>query len=148
MGDLSPHFSRREFTCPCGCGFDKVDETLVQSLEALRSNLGDELGEEVVIQVHSGCRCPQHNRAVGGVPTSLHLLGKAADIHVQTRTGRQVLDLAQVAASAARVSAFYRGGIGVYERHLHLDIRGKTARWGKPWRAQSKSAASANGEGN
>lgn len=32
------------------------------------------------IYVNSGYRCPKLNRAVGGVPTSQHVIGQAADI--------------------------------------------------------------------
>jgi len=36
----------------------------------------------VVIEITSGYRNPQVNRAVGGVPNSAHALGLAADFHV------------------------------------------------------------------
>jgi hypothetical protein len=39
MGDLSAHFSRSEFACKCGCGFDDVKPDLIEALEALRAIL-------------------------------------------------------------------------------------------------------------
>lgn len=73
MGDLSPHFSRREFRCR-HCGRAVVTMRLVQLLERLREISG---GPLVIV---SGYRCPVHNRAVGGARASYHLRGMAADL--------------------------------------------------------------------
>ena len=35
------------------------------------------------IRINSGYRCPELNKAVGGVPNSQHVLGEAADIHCE-----------------------------------------------------------------
>jgi hypothetical protein len=40
--------------------------------------LRDAMGES--IKIGSGYRCPQLNKAVGGVPTSQHMKGEAADL--------------------------------------------------------------------
>jgi hypothetical protein len=40
--------------------------------------LRDAMGE--AIKIGSGYRCPQLNKAVGGVPTSQHMKGEAADL--------------------------------------------------------------------
>lgn len=74
--DLSKNFSRYEFACKCGCGFDRVNPRLVHLIQEIR----DEIGEPVVI--YSGCRCAKHNMAVGGVVDSAHTTGEAADIYV------------------------------------------------------------------
>ena len=42
--------------------------------------LRDVLG--VAIHVNSGYRCPELNKAVGGVPTSQHQKGEAADLSI------------------------------------------------------------------
>lgn len=74
MGDLSPHFNRREFACHhCGKIIDPPP-SLLASLEALRAMLGRP------IRIVSGTRCAAHNRAVGGARHSRHLLGDAADL--------------------------------------------------------------------
>ncbi len=70
---LSPHFTVRELSCPC-CGRIRVEPLLVRLLEELRAELGRP------IRVTSGYRCPDHNRAVGGVPRSRHLEGRAVDL--------------------------------------------------------------------
>lgn len=116
MGDLSPNFSTREFACKCGCGFgslsEHIDPRLIDALEILRSKCGDRR-----IRINSGCRCQSHNRAVGGAPTSQHLLGRAADISIDG------IDPVEVARRACRVDAFYRGGIKAYPSWTHVDVR-------------------------
>jgi len=74
MGDLSPHFSRWEFDCShCGA-LVGPDRELMSVLENLRNQLGREL---VIV---SGYRCPEYNARVGGIRSSQHLHGRAADI--------------------------------------------------------------------
>lgn len=68
MGDLSPHFSRKEFECRC-CGRLVLDDNLLDGLEALRKLAG------VPVVVNAGYRCRQHNQEVGGVPNSEHTRG-------------------------------------------------------------------------
>ncbi len=68
MGDLTKHFSRYEFECPC-CGAAPVGPTLVNALEQLRLRLGRP------ILINSGYRCRNHNEKVGGGHNSQHLLG-------------------------------------------------------------------------
>lgn len=120
MGDLSGHFSRREFACRC-CGGDRVDLGLVSALEQLRSLI------DRPIRIVSGYRCPDHNRLVGGAPNSYHTQGKAADIVCSD------LDIRQTIEAAEKVWAFWAGGIGAYPERgfVHVDIRPRRARWGK-----------------
>ena len=113
MGDLSAHFSRREFKCPC-CGFDTVDARLLEMLEALRELFGP-------VRVTSGCRCKAHNLAVGGSTRSQHLLGRAADI---------VIDgVAPWIITECCDEMGFDGGVGTYLWGNHLDSRGTKARW-------------------
>lgn len=44
--------------------------------------LRDAMGES--IKIGSGYRCPQLNKAVGGVPTSQHVKGEAADLCIDS----------------------------------------------------------------
>ncbi|MCL4838886.1 MAG: DUF882 domain-containing protein [Thermoanaerobaculia bacterium] len=128
MGDLSPHFSRREFRCRCGCGTMDVDPRLVAGLEKLREQLG---GRPIIVL--SGCRCPEHNAAVGGAAQSQHIAiekvqpGRAADIRA---IGLSVVDLYR---AAKRVPVFRSGGVGIYpgERFVHVDVREQPARWAR-----------------
>lgn len=120
MGDLTANFSRKEFACKCGCGFDSVNPALVAGLQALRDLVGRP------ITVTSGCRCPKHNASpkVGGAKNSQHLLGNAADIVISGMTPRQM------AAQAEQVAQFQTGAIITYTRNgfIHVDVRGKRYR--------------------
>lgn len=60
---------------------------IVQNLNGLAVNLLDPIRELYgkPIYINSGYRCPALNKAVGGVPTSEHMKGMAADI--DTRKG-------------------------------------------------------------
>ena len=78
------------------------------------------LGDKPIIII-SGYRCPAHNKDVKGVPKSQHLIGRAADIIVKG------VDLYAIIAVAE--SVFYNCGLGQYEHFIHVDTRGKAARW-------------------
>ena len=108
MGDLSAHFSRHEFACQCGCGYDAVDPRLIETLEFARSAVGGPL------HITSGCRCDAHNLAVGGVENSAHTRGKAADIScVDARTRHRLVQ------ALLEAGAF---GVGVAKSFVHADI--------------------------
>lgn len=79
-GDLSEHFSAREFRCHCGgrepgCLLTRVHRKLLESLEAHRAEYSP--GGLVIV---SGYRCPRRNVEVGGAAMSQHLYGTAADL--------------------------------------------------------------------
>ena len=121
MGDLSKHFDRHEFACPC-CDYFRLDPRLLTSLEELRF-----IGGEQPIYVLSGYRCAKRNKEIGGAELSYHLFGKAADIRIKGLT------LNQMYSWARRVGAFDQGGIGVYpaENFIHVDVRGYLSRWAR-----------------
>lgn len=113
MGDVSKNFSRREFACKCGCGFDAVDVDLLNGLQALRDNSGR------AITITSACRCESHNKKVGGASKSLHVKAKAADIVIQGLTPKEM------AALAEQVPQFQKGAIITYIKKgfIHVDVR-------------------------
>ena len=129
MGDITRSFSRNEFACKCGCGIDDPHPFLVVGLQALR----DKANYPLVIT--SGCRCFDHNEAVGGSFGSHHVpddgrYSRAADCYLVGVGLRQSVELATM------IPVFKSGGIGVYyDEHgarLHVDVRsGPPARWGK-----------------
>lgn len=117
MGDLARYFSRSEFACRCGCGLDTVDAELLEVLVDLRSWAGG------AVQINSGCRCPAHNRRVGGSTGSQHLYCRAADIVVSGKTPDQVADYLDDLYSD-------RYGLGRYNTFTHIDTRtAGPARW-------------------
>lgn len=87
MGTISKDFSYREFEAsPTAerkgiCNVittaavrDAVKELVEKVLQPLRDRVGHPL------RINSGYRCPELNRAVGGVATSQHVKGEAVDI--------------------------------------------------------------------
>ena len=91
MGTISKNFSYREFEespTAKAKGIHNVIDTF-EKRDALRSlvlevlqPLRDAWGKP--LHVNSGYRCPELNALVGGVPTSQHMEGEAADIATDT----------------------------------------------------------------
>ena len=116
------YFTRAEFRCPCGkCGGFPVepDEKRVRTVDAIRAKLGKPIG--IVDSGGSGVRCPEHNAKVGGVATSYHLKGMAADLHCATATTAELKNAAEAVMGKT-------GGIGLYDWGIHVDV-GKYSRW-------------------
>ena len=76
-------FNEKEFACRC-CG--ELPPFARENIEALVREVLDPAREKLgmPIVVNSGYRCPKHNREVGGVARSQHLVGEAADIRCHT----------------------------------------------------------------
>lgn len=120
MGDLTKDFSRKEFRCRCGrkdCDAAPIDMKLVTALQALRDLIG------APIHINSAVRCVRHNRRVGGVRNSRHLEGIAADIRCDELTPVELKKFAE------EIPEFANGGIGIYDWGIHVDVRGRRARW-------------------
>jgi uncharacterized protein YcbK (DUF882 family) len=109
---VGKNFKLSNFTCRCGCGEVLYTPSLVEALDDLQ----ERFQREVVVT--SGFRCEKRNKEVGGVPDSLHLNGQAVDFIVR-------------GVSPAKVVQYlsdYDGGVGEYERHVHIDS-GLKKRW-------------------
>ena len=123
MGDLTTNFSRHEFACQCGCGFDTVDIELIQVLEDIRAHF---FAKSLIIT--SGYRCHANNAKAGGSAKSQHLIGKAADFKVKDDCGYVnpglVYDYLDRKFPA-------RLGLGLYSNRVHVDVRSHAARWSK-----------------
>ena len=114
MGDLAEHFSRGEFACTCGCGFNTVDAELLTILVKIREHFGKKM------TITSACRCRSRNKVIGGAPSSWHIKGRAADVKVAG------IEPQLVAEAAAQYGA---SGIKTYSTWTHIDTRN-----GKLWR--------------
>ena len=112
------HFTRAEFMCKCGCGFQTVDAELLAVLEDLRDMY------QRPVRINSGCRCPQWNKQVGGEEGSEHLRGTAADIAIEGVATSGIYNY---------LIGQYPGkyGIGLYPTWVHIDVRQRMARWSK-----------------
>lgn len=113
---VGKHFSRSEFACKCGCGFDTVDTETIDVLDDLREAF------EQPAHINSGCRCPAHNKSEGGTDKSQHVLGRAADVVVNN-----VNPLTVYAYLDSKYKNKY--GIGSYSGFTHIDTRSYKARW-------------------
>lgn len=109
---MAMYFSTDEMVCKC-CGElpeGGVSETLLDKLDELRELVGE--------PIHVTCmyRCPEHNMYVGGVPNSVHTLGKAADIWCDGLSVDELADLA-VQVGFDGIGRYYSSGF------VHVDVR-------------------------
>lgn len=112
----SGYFQRSEFACKCGCGTNRVKQELIDTLNAVREELG------VPVTVTSGTRCAKHNAAVGGVANSNHITGEAADIKC-SQSASTVWSAVRSLWSKGKLPKL--AGLGRYDTFTHLDIAPK-----------------------
>ena len=120
---ITPHLTRGEIECHCGCGFGLEDNEftihVAQAFEQIRQRIGKP------ITVSSGCRCDAWNTLQGGTDHSQHLNCNALDL---------------ICPSSIDYEKFYKtcvsvignsGGVGYYQKQnfVHIDLRGWKARW-------------------
>ena len=113
---LSKNFSREEFACSDGCGFDVVDKELLDIVQDVRDHF------DRPVSISGGNRCwDNHVRiykelGLGTPPKkSGHLLGLAADIKVKGVSPTMV---------KAYVDRKYgeKVNIGLYNTFVHIGI--------------------------
>ena len=121
---LTKNFNKSEFDCSCNCEMPKkvLDNVkiLAEQLQAIRTI------SEQPIKINSAYRCAKHNKAIGGVKNSQHVLGKAADIVIKDHTAEETFYLI---SELINDGDMLQGGLGSYNTFTHYDIRGKKARW-------------------
>jgi hypothetical protein len=125
-------------------------ETLLKKLELVLTDLKARGIDAQKLAVLSGFRAPHYNgRVEGSAQDSRHQFGDAADIIVDNGNGRMAdlngdgrvdrNDIYVVADAIERVERRHPdliGGLGLYDAtgpsgpRLHIDVRGKPARWG------------------
>ena len=91
---LSPHFTLHELLASQTATRKRITEQfdppkeIIENLKHLAVNLLEKLrviNSNKPLFLSSGYRCPRLNRAVGGVSTSQHLQGMAADVDFGSR---------------------------------------------------------------
>ena len=89
-GYLTPHFKLTEFTASATATRKQIanvpTQTEVENIRNLCTKVLEPLREFAgrPIRITSGFRSAALNKAVGGAPSSQHLKGEAADIHVDS----------------------------------------------------------------
>lgn len=110
---LSPNFNSKEFECSCKkCEWQYIEDSLLQKLEEVRELYGKP------IRVTSGYRCPEHNKAIGGAPSSSHVSGMAADIQPVIVTLDELDELYDIC-----YNIFDNIGDGRNKGFVHVDVR-------------------------
>lgn len=120
---VSKNFQDYEFACKgkaqgkiCCDSMMMLNQELIEVLQDIRDYFASS------VKITSSYRCPIHNKRVGGVWNSQHLLGTAADIQV---SGIVPLEVAQY-VDRKHLDTY---GIGIYNTFTHIDVRTKRARW-------------------
>ncbi|MBQ3585204.1 MAG: hypothetical protein II964_00690 [Synergistaceae bacterium] len=120
MASDTEHFKVSEFVCKCGCGFGRkegdLDQRLIDMAETIRQAVG------VPVRVNSGCRCAKHNRAVGGVKGSKHMLGKAADLSCSLGAAKLFQTVKKLYAEGKLPALDF---CKEYKSWIHIDCGGK-----------------------
>lgn len=112
MWEKIENFQPYETECRCGCGANNVDEISLEMLD----NARNELGRPMIL--NSVCRCPKHNKVVGGVDSSSHISTedrscKAFDIRCNgSRERYEIIE-------AVMKAGFNR--IGIANTFIHVD---------------------------
>lgn len=121
---MTKNFKIKEFKCKCGCEMPlEVYENVIKLAGQLQT-LRDYVGRP--IKINSAYRCSKHNKKIGGVETSQHLLGKAADITIQSLKPIEVFTIIE---DLIDFGVMLQGGLGLYDTFVHYDIRKTRARW-------------------
>lgn len=120
---LSEHLKRTEVQCHCGCGFADMKPGMVHLFERIRALCCQIKGRDVPIIVNSGCRCREHNKAIGGAKNSQHVRGNALDLRCPD--GFTIDAFAGVCDTLNQT-----GAVIVYRKRnfIHVDDRGTKVR--------------------
>lgn len=109
---MANYFSRKELECKC-CGVCLISDELLGRLNHAREIAG------IPFILNSAYRCEKHNDAVGGSPTSSHVIGKAVDIRITNNNQRFII------LNALLKAGFTRLGVG--KSFIHVDCDEKKA---------------------
>ena len=106
------NFTQKEIACRCGCGVSNVSDRFMLKLVVARIIAGIPFNTSCI------CRCPVHNKAVGGSDTSSHISTKeiectATDITYDGSVQRLLIVEGLLKAGVRR--------IGIAKTFIHAD---------------------------
>ena len=152
---VSPHFVLQDFKCKQVGGYPKyvvMSQRQLLKLEMVIEQINLAGYECTGLEIMSGYRTPQYNKAIGNVQFSRHVFGDSCDVYIDEDGDGQMDDLngdGKSNKSDARLlfnlvnglqkESWYKpfiGGLGLYGRNsrhpafVHIDSRGYVARWG------------------
>ena len=116
MATDTKNFKVSEFACKCGCGFNIIDQRVINMAQIIREALG------VPVHVNSGCRCEKHNAKVGGVKGSVHTKGKATDLSCSLGAQKMFETAKKLKAEGKLPDLDY---CIRYKTFIHIDCGGK-----------------------
>lgn len=88
---------------------NNIKELVFHILQPLRDKF------DVPIHINSGYRCLKLNAAIGGVPSSQHVMGQAADIIVE---GKKPIEVAKMIVEMG----LPYDQIGLYDTFVHVSV--------------------------
>lgn len=129
MGTVSKNFDYKEFEKTDVPGMQvkntiasmEVRDNIKALVDKVIQPLRDAWGKPLAI--NSGYRCPEVNKAVGGVPTSQHVFGEAADVCPFGRNGRGDIETVRQLAITARDLGLPFDQMILYPSFVHLSHR-------------------------
>jgi uncharacterized protein YcbK (DUF882 family) len=123
---LTKHFYKEEFDSKDGEPMPSVVFVRITKLASQLQALRNEIGKP--IQINSGYRSKSHNKSIGGVDNSQHVLGNAADLSSKNATPQKIYDTIE---KLILKGDMLQGGLGLYDTFVHYDIgySGKRRRW-------------------
>jgi len=111
------YFNPSEYACNDGCGFSVMHPYTLEAANGYRHYIG------VPVKVTSGCRCPSHNKAVGGAPASWHM-PRYKDGEMISWAMDLKVDSPQEAADWMAVN-YPDINVIVYNTFIHIDSRNR-----------------------
>jgi hypothetical protein len=129
MGTISKNFDYKEFEKTDVPGMqvrNTITSTEVRdSIKALVDEVLQPLRDawDKPLAINSGYRCPEVNKAVGGVPTSQHTKGEAADVCPFGRNGHGDIETVRQLAITARDLGLPFDQMILYPSFVHFSHR-------------------------
>lgn len=137
MGTVSKNFDYKEFEKTDVPGMQvkntiasvEVRDNIKALVDKVIQPLRDAWGKPLAI--NSGYRCPEVNKAVGGVPTSQHVFGEAADVCPFGRNVRGDIETVRQLAITARDLGLPFDQMILYPSFVHFSHRRNGAQRGQ-----------------